>query len=133
MRKFIATILALLYLVVSTGASLYTHYCMDKLVEIGLMTNTYGGKCSNCGMEKALSKKSGCCKDQHTLVKLDKDQKANDVSFEFLKVFAHATPVSYFEIPAINFSSITEENPTGNAPPQNGGIAIYKRNCVFRI
>lgn len=132
MRKFIVSILAIFYLAVSTGVPLYAHYCQDQLIEAGLSHNN-DKTCGNCGMEKASSKKSGCCKDEHKLVKLNKDQKTSDASFQFLKLVSQAVPVSYFETSSVQFFSITEANPTSNAPPQNNGLAIYKRNCVFRI
>ena len=37
------------------------------------------------------------------------------------------------EIPFNNFSSLTEKNPYGNAPPRSAAVAVYIRNCVFLI
>ena len=104
---------------------------MGKLIEEKL---SFSEKmlCGNCGMEKESGKKSGCCEDEVKFVKVDKAQVTSDVSFQFLKLVSQIIPVSYFEMPAIHLSSISEENPTNNAPPRSS-IAIYKRNGVFRI
>ncbi len=132
MKKFITSILAVLYLVISSGAVLHTHYCMGELVKVDLL-QSQAKQCDNCGMEKTVSEKSGCCKDQHKLIKLDKDQKANDASVQLSKLLAQVIPVSYSDNYLIPFFSLTEENPTSNSPPLHSGTAIYKRNCVFRI
>lgn len=131
-KKFVTSILAVLYLVVSSGTVLHTHYCMDELVKVELM-QSQADHCGNCGMEKKVSEKSGCCKDQNKLIKLDKDQKSNDASVQLSKLLAQAISVSYFDNYFISFSSLTEENPASNSPPLYSGTAIYKRNCVFRI
>jgi hypothetical protein len=132
-KKFLATILAILYLATTTGATVHMHYCMGKLVEQNLWHNQKE-QCSKCGMDKSETKDDkGCCKDEHKQVKVEKDHYTSDVAFQAMQIAAVALPVSFIEIPAIAFSSITEENPNSNAPPRSSSIAIYKRYCVFRI
>ena len=84
-------------------------------------------------MDKSENSDNGCCKDEHKQLKLDVDQKIVFSTFDHLQLVAIAQPVSFIEIPAFAFSSITEENPNSNAPPRSSSIAIYKRYCVFRI
>ncbi len=132
MKKFLATILAILYLATTTGATVHLHYCMGKLVEQNLWHNQKE-KCGKCGMDKSETNDNGCCKDEHKQLKLDVDHKIAVSTFDHLQLVAIAEPVSFIEIPTIAFSSITEENPNSNAPPRSCGVAIYKRNGVFRI
>jgi hypothetical protein len=104
---------------------------MDRLVEQSFW-HSEEEQCTKCGMDKSLQEK-GCCKDEHKQVKVENAHYTSDTFFQVMQFAALALPSSFIEVPGIDFSSITEENPTSNAPPGNNGIAIYKRNCVFRI
>lgn len=132
MKKYLLLILTFSYFASTTGATVYLHYCMGKMVEWNVM-GSEKEKCPNCGMDKSKKDDKGCCKDEHKQLKVTNDHNIIETAFQGMQLIASALPVSYFEIPAIALSSITEENPTSNAPPQSSGIAIYKRNCVFRI
>lgn len=133
MRKFITTILALLYLTVSTGATVHTHYCMDKLVDVSLLNDNEVSFCDNCGMKSNAGIKSDCCKKQHQLIKLEKDQKSVDNSLQIHQVASHAIAVSNHEIFIPSFTSLKEVSPSTYLPHLNFPSTIYKRNCVFRI
>lgn len=131
MKKFFITIFAFLYISSSTGATVHFHYCMGELVQLGLW-HSETNKCGECGMEKNNAKPNSCCKDEYKLVKVEKDQKAT-AAIEILQLIALAAPVSIIELPAHNFSSVIEDNPVNHAPPRRDTIAVYIRNCVFRI
>ncbi len=135
MKKFLAIILALLYLTVSSGATIHLHYCMGKLVNWGLWHNKISDKCGNCGMAKQKQKTSkGCCKDEQTLVKVDKDQKASLLQYNFSKQSNDFTP--YYSIIKNNSAcilSLVREYPTTHAPPYKEKVQEFIRNCVFRI
>jgi hypothetical protein len=132
MKKFIVAILALVYITTSTGATLHMHYCMGQLADWGLGQNK-SKTCGKCGMDKSEEKDNGCCKDEFKLVKNDTDQKASEAGFKLIQLITVALPVSFVEIPSVNFPSVTEENPISHAPPRTGGVAVYIRNCVFLI
>ena len=132
MKKFFATILAILYLATTTGATIHMHYCMDKLVELNLW-HSEKDQCNNCGMETSQQADNGCCKDEHKQVKLENDHYKSGVAFQAVQSATITLPVDFLQIPLVAFSSVTEENPRSNAPPRSCGLAIYKRNCVFRI
>ncbi len=132
MKKFIVTILALIYLGTSTGATINLHYCMGKLADWGIGHNE-SKTCGQCGMEKTDEKDNGCCKDEHKFVKNTADQKTAEASLQLMQVVATSLPVSFIEIPAVGFTSVTEENPLTNAPPRSYAVAVYIRNCVFII
>jgi hypothetical protein len=105
---------------------------MGKLVDWGLWP-AKGDNCSKCGMsktEKELAK--GCCKDEQKQVQLKTDHKAAE-SFQMLQLSSVAIFPVHFELAAIHLPSVTEENPLSHAPPRSGSVAVYIRNCVFRI
>lgn len=130
MKKFFTVILALLYLATTSGATIHLHYCMGKLIEKDLWAA--GEKsCSKCGMEKSSRSGNDCCKDEQQLVKIEKEHQKTETVFQPLQIVSQLP--SYSELTAVTFSSITEENPTSNAPPPGSRLALFKRNCVFRI
>lgn len=139
MKKFIVSILALVYLSSSMGATVYRHYCMDKLVAWGLGHEKSSKKsCPYCGMDKTSQDKhcvkesKGCCKYEQSVVKLQNDQKVSEVAFQFSQISVAIAPVSSdysFEY----VSSLTEEYPLTHAPPRTQNISLFVLNCVFRI
>lgn len=84
-------------------------------------------------MKQSLKKANGCCKDENKFIKNTTDQQASETAIQLFQVMAVAMPVSFFEIPAIQISSVTEEHPGSHAPPRDSGVAVYIRNCVFLI
>ena len=130
MKKFFVTILALIYLTVSSGATVHLHYCMGKLMSWGL-SDKEAGKCGTCGMQKAGHK--GCCHDEQKLVKSEKDQKKPEAAFQSLKISTDAIAFNYVELPLLYPSSTVLENPTAHAPPRLGTVPIFVLNCSFRI
>lgn len=132
MKKLVVAILSFLYISTSSGATLQMHYCMDKLVDWSIGHNDEKNTCNNCGMEKDGEGKNGCCKDEQKQLKIEKDQKTA-AAFELTLSLATAIPVSH---PVYNFvgtTSVTEEFPLNNAPPLSPQLAVYIRNCTFRI
>lgn len=107
------------------------HYCMDKLVDSGLGHNNEE-KCSNCGMKKSQEKDKGCCKDEHKQVKLENDHKGAG-TYQLTELSVAVLPATVFEHSDTNLSTVTEQNPLSHAPPRSGDLAVYIRNCVFRI
>ena len=128
MKKFLVAILAVLYLAVSSGATVNLHYCMGKLVSWDLSGNK-GDKCPNCGMKKTAK---DCCSDQHKLIKVNDGQKVSDIAYQ-LTQFAAITANHYTGLPVLPVASITAQNPLTHAPPRSGKVALYLRNCIFLI
>ncbi len=129
MKRFLVTILALVYISTSTGALLHMHYCMGKIVDWGFGHND-SKECSKCGM---VEENNGCCKDELKFVKNDTDQKTAVAGFQLIQLYSAALPVAFIEIPFNDFSTVTEENPISHAPPRSSGVAVYIRNCVFLV
>ena len=132
MKKFIAAILAVLYLGTSSGATIHMHYCMGKLADCGL-GDKQSKTCGKCGMEKSDKKDNGCCKDEQKYLKNSSDQKITESNFQFNLMQGIALVVDYIEIPFTPITSVTEENPNSNSPPRTQAVPVYIRNCVFRI
>ncbi len=130
-KKFLSTILIILYCTTITGATIQMHFCMGDLVERNFFHNEEK-PCSKCGMEKEKSENSGCCSHENEFVKLDNSQLSPEVSISILQTLSQAISFSYIEM-VVHFSSITEGNPSVNAPPDITAVAIYKRNCVYII
>ena len=129
MKKFLATILALIYLGTSMGATVHLHYCMGKLMSWSL-SDKKDGKCGTCGMQKSGHK--GCCKDEHKQIKFDKDQKITESAFQFLSTSLDAVAIST-DLSLIYFSLVIIESPTAHAPPRLGAVPIFVLNRNFRI
>ncbi len=133
MKKLFVFILAITYLAEAGGMSLYKHYCMDRLVSWGL---TKGGKdCPSCGMEKNHPDKSeckGCCKDEHKIIKITGDHRA-EFSIWPIALFGEAVP----SFSVVESSTLIQEtNLVGrniHAPPQKYKVPAFIFNCVFTI
>lgn len=132
MKKLITAILAVLYLGTSSGATVHLHYCMGKLADWGLRHNK-SKTCPKCGMEKSNKSDNSCCKDEQKFLKDDSAQKLTVINLQMLQLFSVAIPASFTELPVINFSSVTEENPISHAPPRTHGVAIYIFKRSFLI
>ena len=130
MRKFVAIILAFLYLTASGGVTVRLHYCMDKLVSWDL-SDKGENTCPNCGMEK--KDHGGCCNDENKFIKNDTDQKAAETGFQAIQLITVALPVSFTEIPSINFPDAALENTFTHAPPRSSSIAVYIINRTILI
>lgn len=128
MKKVIVSILAVLYLCSSVGATVHLHYCMEKLVNWSL-TDKDSDQCDKCGMQKD----GGCCKDEHKFVKNSLDQKAAESAVQLMQIIATATPATFNNISELYPPSITENYPISHAPPIKSGVDILIRNCIFRI
>jgi len=71
MKKFFLLILTFAYLASSTGATVYIHQCMGKIIAWDLNINSENC-CANCGNNKDVPKK--CCNDQVKVLKTNLDQ-----------------------------------------------------------
>ena len=140
MKKFLATILAFIYLTTSVGATINMHYCMDKLVAWGLGNEQSKAKaCSYCGMVKStedkgcLKESKGCCKDEQKMIKLENDQKISEASFKFSHISFETIAPVFFDHSLAYVSSLTEQYPLTHAPPREETVSLFVLNCVFRI
>jgi hypothetical protein len=138
MKKVFATILAVIYLSTSMGATVHLHYCMGKLFSWSLLDKD-GKNCGKCGMEKSdvsgrcVAVAGGCCKDRQAHIQLDKDQQTTENSYTFLATTFVALPETMATLPGIYTASYIAGYPTTNAPPEPDKVPLFIRNCHFRI
>ncbi len=133
MRKLLSGLLLLIYLGTSTGLTLHTHYCMGRLAgwSLGLELPDLCGK---CGMDKSEGKDKGCCRDEHRVLKTSVDQKTIGSTFSLnLPVTAPALPALHTDPLYFHLQDHDVPTPMNGVPPSLNSIAVYLRNCVFRI
>ncbi|AEV99005.1 hypothetical protein A4D02_10630 [Niastella koreensis] len=117
MKKLLVTILALVYLTSTVGATLRLDCCLENLATIGL----------------GAIKEYKDCNNEHKQLKLGHEQKHHETHIRVAKSFP-ATISSSF--PAYSFqaiASLTEAYPVNNAPPQRANIPLFILHCVHRI
>ncbi len=136
MKRFIAVILAIIYMSTAMGATVHLHYCMGKLTEWRL-GDSKDDLCDSCGMKKAkageqLSKKN-CCKDEFKELKLKKDQRVPENSQPVAFAPLAATPVAVYTLPVVPVTSLAVVFPVAKAPPGITGAPVFLLNCNFRI
>ena len=133
MKRILASILLIIYAVTSSGTSIHVHYCMGKLADWSLWSDSREKTCRKCGMEQQENVDNGCCHDVNSWVKIQDDQKASFALFQLFKI----SPDQHNYIAAENNQAALTENlrfhPESHAPPRSWDVAIYKRNRVFRI
>lgn len=140
MKKFLLTILALIYLFSSVGTNVYRHYCMDKLVAWGVgQEKQVLDACPYCGMPKTGHtghcnyQAKGCCHDEHQQVKNEKDQNLARGSIKLVKpsspIISYAQ--AFFSFALVQTPAVAY--PVIRAPLQTSKVPLFIRNCVFRI
>lgn len=130
MKKLIITLVAVFYLGVSSGATVHLHYCMGQLVEWGLVSKN-PDKCSKCGMKTGSTK--DCCKNEHRQFKIESAQKISEYSFQLKAPGLDLVLFPYQFETDLYITSLIEEYPMGNAPPDTQNTPAFIRNCNFRI
>lgn len=103
---------------------------MGELTKLGLSHNK-DKSCSNCGMKE--SESNGCCKDEQHLLKIDKEQKTSNASYQLPQFTSDALIHTSFELSSVYVPSLLEEHPLEKAPPRGKHLPLFIRNCVFRI
>lgn len=127
MKKSFVFILAFVYLFVSSGIAINTHYCMGKVESVNIFEHS-DDKCGKCGMP---ANNDGCCKDEFSMLKL---QDCHKQSESLVHVYApqcimpacnnYLVNVDVKE--QVSFINIFRSPPPSNYP------ALCILNCVFR-
>lgn len=129
LKKLFVTILSIIYLTASAGATVHSHYCMDKLVSWGLDAKSEK-LCKNCGMDKSAS--AGCCQDSKKQVKLQGDQKAVESPlFLIMEAAALTQAISYINI-CRRFQFALEPLPIRTSH-RTSKLRSHLLHCIFRI
>jgi hypothetical protein len=133
MRRLFFAILAIIYLVATTGATLHMHYCMGRLAGTGLWKDD-SGHCGLCGMEKTDDDDNGCCNDTQEDVKIQVDQQhvAGD-AFHFEQPFTDIIFNHPFYHPQAFIAIGDKVQPVSHAPPRSPQQPPYLLFRNFRI
>ncbi|MBA2250332.1 MAG: hypothetical protein H0W12_09080 [Chitinophagaceae bacterium] len=126
MKKLFLTVLAFVYLAVSSGISLNVHYCMGKFSSIDLSHND---KCSKCGMKTGFGR---CCNDEFKIVKLSD---SHNLSTCELNIFSPVSIIQkkHFHISPDFYTSTLFTTSDNKSPPGSQGISLLILNSIFRI
>lgn len=135
MKKVLAFILSLVYLVATNGVGMNLRYCCDKLTDVELSfvaASTPGA--TTCAMQPVYRGKN-CCKDIHEQLKITQSQDlSHDVTIAPIHSFVFVVP-RFSEIPRPYYTSIpnNQGNFSSHAPPLRETIPVYLKNCSFLI
>ena len=140
MRKLFVIFLSLLYLVLSSGFTQFSHECVGSAIRsVSLTASTAIGDqpCPIClAKEKDLKKsKKDCCKHESKTLKVDVSTQGNGYFDYAFKIFAHVFPErmlgALFDL-AIEGDIIANTNhySTKTVPWSNPLYIFY---CVYRI
>ena len=119
MIRFLTAIIAILFLVSTTGTTVHLHYCMGKLVGASHHAPTPKHKCARCGMIVDSQKNKGCCKDESKTFKSSEQQKTVDIDlFTCIKTLV-AEPSFYFSnVQNIVYVQSNKQLFLAHAPPE---------------
>lgn len=127
MKRFLTTILAILYMATATGTTVHLHYCMGKLVSAGLIQYDDSHLCGRCGMKKSSSKK-GCCKDETKQFRNGDQLKASQTEYDITCTALALVPVydgpSHFGLISC---TLARNSASAHAPP------IFRHTCPIYI
>jgi len=133
MKRTLLILLAFVYLGFSQGPTVYLHYCMGELVQMGLEHPGESGACSFCGMNKEASDREACCQEDTKSIKVDNVQKIvkSEFQFEQAPVLLPRTLIEQFlqSTPQQGIQAVFSEK---EQPPLQD-IPVFIRNCTYRI
>jgi hypothetical protein len=123
MRRFVAIILSILYISLSTSAAINVHFCCGEIESVNI--NVEANTCC-CGADEM---DSDCCKNESLILELDTDQTITTVN-KILpeQVILFTFIVDQFELLVENNNDVITNNyfipPPNNQP-------IWLLNCTF--
>jgi hypothetical protein len=124
MKKFLITILAIVYLTSTVGAMVRLDCCLEKLVSysVGTPADKHGDVESK-----------GNCKDDHKQPKLGHEQKRSDSHIRLAKTFPASINTSFPAYPFQAVAVLKETYSVKQKAPKQAKIPIFLLNCVHRI
>lgn len=132
MKRILLIILAVFYVGVSNGATVYFHYCMGELVKLGI-TESKQDSCDFCGMPPQEAGEKSCCKDETKLIKVDDSQKMAQSHIQFEQAPVIIPNNIPWLIRDISIPLQSNKAALSNAPPEGPPVPVFIRNCTFRI
>lgn len=126
-KKATVAILALLYIITTSGVVVNVHYCMGAVSSVTYSHNE-DERCGKCGMKA----KTGCCHSELKVVKLD-DVHQQTVKAKEATDFVAALPLVYFQAADANYSSRRDFNISYHSPPDPRVNEVYLHTSTLRI
>lgn len=130
MKRLLNLFIALIYLVMSTGFVMNSHYCMGKLSSIELGRSEVK-KCI-CGMRIDSTKKNKCCHSKIDVVKLEDSHKSTTSTIVSTNFIEAVIPQFYVE-PELFTNAYTANQYLKKLPPNLNKQDTFKRIGVFLI
>ena len=130
MKRFIATLLMLLYVVSVSGATFNVHFCGNKFQALSFAGFEHKGCC--CGKAKPM--KTGCCTDKMISIITGNDHKQVEISTTPLSLSKNCLAEIPFRLD--RFISNPPIAPISNfhCPPiRDGNTRLFILHNVFRI
>lgn len=124
MKKFLITILAVVYLTSTVGAMVRLDCCLEKLVSYSL-----GTPADNHWDDES----TGNCKDDHKEPKLGHEQKQSDSPIRLAKNFPASINTRFPAYPFHTVGVLKATYSVKQKAPQQAKIPIFLLNCVHRI
>ena len=130
MKRLVTLFIALIYLVMSTGFVMNSHYCMGRLSSVELGVSEVK-KCI-CGMRINPAKKSKCCHSKIEVVKLEDSHKLTTSTIGSINFLEAVIPQFYVE-PVLYTNVYTANQYLKKLPPNLNKQDTYKHIGVFLI
>lgn len=132
MKKFLITILTVLYVASSVNAGINLHFCCDRLSSVSAGFGQPAAKPAICKMQHSYTGKN-CCQNEFKQVKVSHTQNVSSSVTLPAVHFVALIPVSFQEIHTPDFSSVIEGNFSAHSPPLRREIPVYLLHCTFLI
>lgn len=132
MKKFLVTILTILYVAASVNAGVTLHYCCDRLSSVSVDFGQSVGKLAVCKMQHGYKRKN-CCKDEFKQLKVSRAQNVSSSVTLPAVHFVAISPASFPEIRTPDFPSVIRGNFSAHSPPLLSEIPAYLLHCTFLI
>lgn len=133
MKRFLVSILMMLYMAGAMGATVHLHYCMGDFVGASLIHHEEH-KCSKCGMVNK-SMDNGCCQDEQVTLKTAEHNKVSS-SFSFSQQAITPVPSNtYFPAykPHYFGHAVLSVAPLYSPPDKWRTVPIYLQIRNFRV
>jgi hypothetical protein len=124
-KKVLVTILAVIYLATTTGATLHMHYCMGKVFSVDFVKKD---GCSKCGMKTS----EDCCKDELKVLKVNDNHQQSTSEIHFAPSFAIVNKQYNLTEPVFSDAALVAST-HNNSPPTSSGTSLCILHCVFRL
>jgi hypothetical protein len=126
LKRSVAIVLMLLYVITVSGFALNLHYCFNRLSAFNI--DAPSNPCTKV-LEKAKMK---CCQDRHIEVKVKDSHQAGSPSF-WGKFFIFDLPTLSLPDFSVSLQNERVEILPDRGPPEPPGVPVFIKNCTFRI